>query len=101
VISAGLFHFIGNAAIIMSSMKKLFPDAGGACFCKSFPVDLESVVKWGDFPEDIQDNVFSPRLVGAYGAAALCGGNVDLDPICPHVRHLLLWLYLFTSGSQE
>jgi len=77
------------APIIMASMKKLFPKAEGALFLLSpSRSDLESVARWGGFPEDFDDNVFAPDTCwGLRRGRAHVVEDVNIDPICPHLKH--------------
>ena len=75
--------------IIGRSMKRLFPDSEGALFLLSpSRTDLEAAARWGDFPEDLEDNVFSPDLCWSLRK----GFPYILDDpgsglICPHLKH--------------
>ncbi len=77
------------APIIMSSMKKLFPDAAGALFLMSpSRSDLESVARWGGFPDDIDDNVFAPDACwGLRRGHAHVVEDPEVGPVCPHLLH--------------
>ncbi len=77
------------APIIMSSMKKLFPEAEGALFLMSpSRSDLESVARWGGFPEDADENVFTPDACwGLRRGHAHVVENAEIGPICPHLKH--------------
>jgi len=76
--------------IIMSSMKKLFPAAGGSLFLLSpSRSDLESVASWGDFPDDVSDNVFAPDACwGLRRGSVYIVENTYTEPLCPHVKHI-------------
>jgi len=77
--------------IVARTMKKLFPDSAGAVFLLSpSRTDLEMRVLWGDFPGDIEDNVFAPDA--CWGLRR--GGNYVVEDIesgfvCPHLEHHL------------
>ncbi|OGD21514.1 MAG: hypothetical protein A2Y69_09465 [Candidatus Aminicenantes bacterium RBG_13_59_9] len=77
------------APIIRSLMEKLFPHSEGALFMMSpSRSDLESVARWGGFPEDVDDNVFAPEACWALrrGRTYLVE-NVSVGPLCPHLKH--------------
>jgi diguanylate cyclase (GGDEF)-like protein len=74
--------------IVSGSMKKLFPGIEGALFIMSpSRSDLESVIRWGGFPEDIDDNVFAPDACWALlrGRSHIVD-NSDIGPFCLHVK---------------
>jgi diguanylate cyclase (GGDEF)-like protein/PAS domain S-box-containing protein len=77
------------APIIMSSMKKLFPNAAGALFLMSpSRSDLESVARWGGFPEEVDDNVFAPDACwGLRRGHAHLVEDAEVGPVCPHLKH--------------
>jgi PAS domain S-box-containing protein len=77
------------APIIGGLMEKLFPDSEGALYIMSpSRSDLESVARWGDFPKDVDDNVFAPDACWALrrGRTYLVE-NVSVGPLCPHLKH--------------
>jgi diguanylate cyclase (GGDEF)-like protein/PAS domain S-box-containing protein len=78
-----------TAPIIMGYMKKLFPASQGALFLLSNSrSDLESIVTWGDFPTEPDDNVFTPDACwGLRRGRAHVVDNVNMEPICPHLKH--------------
>jgi diguanylate cyclase (GGDEF)-like protein/PAS domain S-box-containing protein len=76
--------------IVQSTMEKLFPNSGGALFIMSpSKSDLESASRWGGFPEDVDDNVFSPDSCWALrrGRAHIVE-DIKSGTICPHLKHL-------------
>jgi diguanylate cyclase (GGDEF)-like protein/PAS domain S-box-containing protein len=75
--------------VILRSMKKLFPNSEGALFLLSASkTDLESAVRWGDFPEDIDDNVFSPDACwGLRRGSVYVVDDIESGLICPHLKH--------------
>lgn len=85
-----------TAPIIMGYMKKLFPASQGALFLLSNSrSDLESIVTWGDFPIDPDDNVFTPDACwGLRRGRAHVVDNVNIEPICPHLKHSPLSPYV-------
>jgi diguanylate cyclase (GGDEF)-like protein/PAS domain S-box-containing protein len=77
------------APIISGLMEKLFPNSEGALFMMSpSRSDLESVARWGDFPKDVDDNVFAPDACWALrrGRTYLVE-NVSVGALCPHLKH--------------
>lgn len=78
-----------TAPIIMGYMKKLFPASQGALFLLSNSrSDLESIVTWGGFPTNPDDNIFTPDACwGLRRGRAHVVGNVNIEPICPHLKH--------------
>jgi PAS domain S-box-containing protein len=78
-----------TAPIIMSSMKKLFPESQGALFLMSNSrSDLESIVIWGGFPTDPDDNIFAPDACwGLRRGRAHVVDDVTVGPVCPHLKH--------------
>jgi diguanylate cyclase (GGDEF)-like protein/PAS domain S-box-containing protein len=75
--------------IIRSLMEKLFPNSEGALFMMSpSRSDLESVARWGDFPEDVDDNVFAPEACWALRRGrTYIVENMSVGPLCPHLKH--------------
>ena len=75
--------------VILRSMNKLFPDSEGALFLLSpSKTDLESAVRWGDFPEDVADNAFSPDACwGLRRGSAYVVEDIKSGLICPHLKH--------------
>jgi diguanylate cyclase (GGDEF)-like protein/PAS domain S-box-containing protein len=74
--------------VILRSMKKLFPDSEGSLFLLSASkTDLEAAVRWGDFPEDVDDNVFSPDACwGLRRGSVYVVEDIKSGLICPHLR---------------
>ena len=84
------------APIIRGLMEKLFPNSEGALFMMSpSRSDLESVARWGDFPKDVDDNVFPPDACWALrrGRTHIVE-NVSVGPLCPHLKHSPLTAYV-------
>ena len=77
------------APIIRGLMGKLFPNSEGALFMMSpSRSDLESVARWGDFPRDVDDNVFAPDACWALRRGrTYIVENVSVGPLCPHLKH--------------
>jgi diguanylate cyclase (GGDEF)-like protein/PAS domain S-box-containing protein len=78
-----------GAPIIRGLMQKLFPHSEGALFMMSpSRSDLESVARWGGFPEDVDDNVFAPETCWALRRGrTYIVENVSVGPLCPHLKH--------------
>jgi PAS domain S-box-containing protein len=77
------------SSIIRGSMGKLFPYASGALFMMSASrSDLESVIRWDEFPGDVDDNMFAADACWALrrGRVHLVE-NVNIGPLCPHLKH--------------
>jgi len=79
-----------TAPIIMGAMKKLFPESQGALFLMSNSrSDLESIIKWGRFPSDPDDNVFAPDACwGLRRGRTHVVEDLTIGPICPHLKHI-------------
>lgn len=74
--------------IIVGAMKKLFPHAEGALYLTSpSRTDLESVARWGGFPEDVDENVFTPSTCWGLrrGKVHIIEEN-ETGPICGHMH---------------
>jgi diguanylate cyclase (GGDEF)-like protein/PAS domain S-box-containing protein len=77
------------SSIIRGSMGKLFPYASGALFMMSASrSDLESAIRWEEFPGDVDDNMFATDACWALrrGRVHLVE-NVNIGPLCPHLKH--------------
>jgi len=75
--------------IIVSTVTKLFPKTNGALFLMSpSRTDLESVAQWGNFPEDVEENVFAPEACWGLrrGRPHLVLNN-NASPICSHIKN--------------
>ncbi len=74
--------------VIVRSMMKLFPGSAGALFLLRPPrTDLESVARWGDFPEHEEDNVFAPGDCWALRRGAVYMVDETGGLLCSHVKH--------------
>jgi diguanylate cyclase (GGDEF)-like protein/PAS domain S-box-containing protein len=75
--------------IIKEFIEKLFPNLEGALFMMNpSRSDLESVARWGDFPEDVDDNVFAPDACWALRRGrTYIVENVSVGALCPHLKH--------------
>ncbi|MBE3096048.1 MAG: diguanylate cyclase [Planctomycetes bacterium] len=70
------------------AMGRLFPDSSGALLLLSpSKTDLESVARWGGYPEDVDENLFAPDACWGLRRG---GGHVVDDIraglVCPHVK---------------
>ncbi len=76
--------------VIMRSLMRLFPDSQGALFFLSpSKTDLESSVRWGGFPEDVENNVFAPDDCWALRRGGIYVVDDAGSPlICPHLKRL-------------
>jgi diguanylate cyclase (GGDEF)-like protein/PAS domain S-box-containing protein len=74
--------------IITASVTRLFPNAGGALFLMNeFRTDLQSVARWGDFPEEVDENIFKPDACwGLRRGRVHVVADIKIGPICPHVK---------------
>jgi len=77
------------APIVRGLMERLYPDSEGALFMMNpSRSDLESVARWGDFPEDVDENVFAPDDCWALRLGRThFVENVSVGPLCPHLKH--------------
>ena len=74
--------------IVISYVAKLFPGTDGALFLLSdSKTDLQSVARWGDFPEDVDNNIFAPDACwGLRQGRVYAVEDMKTGPICPHLR---------------
>lgn len=83
-------------SIIRGSMSKLFPHASGALFMmRASRLELEAVIHWDDFPDDADDDIFTPDDCWALrlGRVHLVN-SPGIGPICPHLKHPLQAAYV-------
>ena len=75
--------------IIVVSITRLFPNADGALFLmNSSHKDLQSIARWGDFTEDVDENIFEPDDCWALRRGRIHEvEDVEIGPICPHLKH--------------
>ena len=75
-------------AIVISYAAKLFPGTDGALFLLSDSKnDLQSVARWGDFPEDVDNNIFAPDACwGLRQGRVYAVEDMKIGPICPHLK---------------
>jgi diguanylate cyclase (GGDEF)-like protein len=82
--------------IITVSITRLFPDADGALFfMNNSRTDLQSVARWGDFPEDADENIFEPDACWALRRGRIHEvEDIKVGPICPHLKHHISTAYM-------
>jgi len=77
------------APIVAHSMGRLFPGSDGALFLMSpSKTDLETTVKWGDYPKAQEEDAFYPDDCWALRRGCLhVVYDVKSGLICPHMRN--------------
>ena len=82
--------------IISASVTRLFPNVDGALFLmNSSRTYLQSVAKWGDFPEEVDENVFEQNACWGLRRGRIHEvEDIKAGPICPHIRHPLSAPYM-------
>jgi len=82
--------------IITVSITKLFPNADGALFLiNNSRTYLQSVARWGDFPEEVDENVFEPDACWGLRRGRIHEvEDIKIGPICPHLKHMPLAPYM-------
>jgi diguanylate cyclase (GGDEF)-like protein len=75
--------------IITVSITKLFPNADGALFLmNNSRTDLQSVARWGDFPKEVDENIFEPDDCWALRRGRIHEvEDTKIGPICLHLKH--------------
>jgi diguanylate cyclase (GGDEF)-like protein/PAS domain S-box-containing protein len=75
-------------AIVISYAAKLFPGTDGAFFLLSdSKSDLQSMARWGYFPEDVDSNIFAPDACwGLRQGRVYAVEDMKIGPICPHLK---------------
>ena len=75
--------------IIKVPITKMFPNTDGALFLmNNSRTNLQSVARWGDFPEDVDDNIFAPDACwGLRRGRIYVIEDMKIGPICPHLKH--------------
>jgi diguanylate cyclase (GGDEF)-like protein/PAS domain S-box-containing protein len=75
-------------AIVISYATQLFPGTDGALFLLSdSKSDLQSVARWGDFPEDVDNNIFAPDACwGLRKGHVYAVADMKTGPICRHLK---------------
>jgi diguanylate cyclase (GGDEF)-like protein len=76
-------------SIVVVSIGKLFPRADGALFLMNDSRnDLQSIARWGDFPDEADENIFEPDACWALRRGRIHEvEDVEIGPICPHLKH--------------
>jgi len=74
--------------IVISYIAKVLPGTDGALFLLSNSrTDLQSVARWGDFPEDADNNIFAPDACwGLRRGRVYAVEDMKIGPICPHLK---------------
>jgi len=75
-------------AIINDTMVNLFPNTEGALFLlNNSRTDLQSVARWGAFPEDVDSNIFKPdECWGLRLGRIHIIEDAKTGPLCPHIK---------------
>jgi diguanylate cyclase (GGDEF)-like protein len=75
--------------IVVASITRLFPNADGALFLMNDSrKDLQSIARWGDFPDEADENTFGPDACWALRRGRIHEvEDVDIGPICQHLKH--------------
>jgi diguanylate cyclase (GGDEF)-like protein len=75
--------------IITVSITELLPNADGALFLmNSSRTYLQSVARWGDFPEEVDENIFEPDACWGLRRGRIHEvEDIRTGPICPHLKH--------------
>ncbi len=74
--------------VVEQSMKKLFPDSDGALFLMSpSKTDLESIAKWGDYPESMDENILAlDECWGLRRGGLYIADKTKGDILCSHIK---------------
>ncbi|OGO39069.1 MAG: hypothetical protein A2147_07355 [Chloroflexi bacterium RBG_16_57_8] len=82
--------------IITASITRLFPNTDGALFLMSDArSDLRAVARWGDFPEDADENTFGPDDCWGLRRGRIHEvEDIKTGPVCPHLKHPLSGPYM-------
>ncbi|MFZ1982387.1 MAG: PAS domain S-box protein [Smithella sp.] len=83
-------------AIVVSYATKLFHGTDGALFLLSDSrTALQSVASWGNFPEDVDNNIFAPDACwGLRQGRVYVVEDMKTSPICPHLKQSLSNAYV-------
>ncbi len=75
--------------IITVSITELLPNVDGALFLmNNSRTHLQSVARWGDFPEEVDENIFEPDACWGLRRGRIHEvEDVKIGPICPHLKH--------------
>lgn len=82
--------------IITASITRLFPGTDGALFLMSDSrSDLRAVARWGDFPQDGEENAFGPDDCWGLRRGRIHEvEDINVGPVCPHIKHALSGPYM-------
>ncbi len=82
--------------IVTVAITKLFPNADGALFLMNDSrTDLQSVARWGDFPEEVEENIFKPDACWGLRRGRIHEvEDIKIGPICPHLKQTRLTPYM-------
>ena len=74
--------------VVGQSMKKLFPDSDGALFLLSpSRTDLESIARWGSYPESMEENIISlDECWGLRRGGLYISNEAEGGILCAHVK---------------
>ena len=83
-------------AIVVSYATKLFHGTDGALFLLSDSrTVLQSVASWGNFPEDVDNNIFAPDACwGLRQGHVYVVEDMKTSPVCPHLKQSLSNAYV-------
>lgn len=76
-------------SIVKISISRMFPGTDGALFLlNNSRSDLQSVLRWGDFPDSVDDNIFPPDSCwGLRRGRVHLVEDIDVGPNCLHLKH--------------
>ena len=82
--------------IVVSYATKLFHGTDGALFLLSDSrTALQSVASWGNFPKDVDNNIFAPDACwGLRQGRVYVVEDMKTSPICPHLKQSLSNAYV-------
>jgi diguanylate cyclase (GGDEF)-like protein len=85
-----------SCPIISASVTRLFPNVDGALFLMNASrTYLQSVARWGDFPEEADENVFEQDACWGLRRGRIHEvEDIEIGPICPHLKHPLSTPYM-------
>jgi diguanylate cyclase (GGDEF)-like protein len=77
-------------SIITGTKNKLFPESDGALFLlNKSRTEVQSVVRWGNFPEDTDENNFTPDSCwGLRRGKTYMVENPKSEPVCAHLKQV-------------
>lgn len=82
--------------IITIAVTKLFPNVDGALFLMNNSRNyLQSVAVWGDFSEEVDENIFEPDACWGLRRGRIHEvEDTKIGPICPHLKRTLSTPYM-------